>query len=62
VSAAIFALDYLSRLLAFLLDLSRLAEDFVIFCFAGVSYLILPDEFSIGQHLMPQKKNPVAGN
>ena len=38
--------------------LSRLAEDFVIFSSQPFSYVILPDEFSTGSSLMPQKKNP----
>src|SRR5436309_15312105 len=40
--------------------LSRLAEDFVIFASQEFSYVILPDDFSTGSSLMPQKKNPDA--
>ena len=40
--------------------LSRLAEDFVLFASQEFSYAILPDEFSTGSSLMPQKKNPDA--
>src|SRR5207247_8775080 len=40
--------------------LSRLAEDFVIFASQEFSSVTLPDEFSTGSSLMPQKKNPDA--
>src|SRR6267154_1150032 len=39
---------------------SRLAEDFVLFSSQEFSYVILPDEYSTGSSLMPQKKNPDA--
>jgi argininosuccinate lyase len=53
-----FALDYLFALTGIVTHLSRLAEDFVIFASQEFSYVILPDEFSTGSSLMPQKKNP----
>jgi argininosuccinate lyase len=53
-----FALDYLFALTGIATHLSRLAEDFVIFASQEFSYVILPDEFSTGSSLMPQKKNP----
>jgi len=37
-----------------------LAEDFVLFASQEFSYVILPDEYSTGSSLMPQKKNPDA--
>jgi argininosuccinate lyase len=55
-----FALDYLFALAGIATHLSRLAEDFVIFASQEFSYVILPDEFSTGSSLMPQKKNPDA--
>lgn len=55
-----FALDYLFALTGIATHLSRLAEDFVIFASQEFSYVILPDEFSTGSSLMPQKKNPDA--
>src|SRR6202011_6421411 len=58
VSDRDFALDYLFALAGIATHLSRLAEDFVIFASQEFSYLILPDEFSTGSSLMPQKKNP----
>jgi argininosuccinate lyase len=37
-----------------------LAEDFILFASQEFSYVILPDEYSTGSSLMPQKKNPDA--
>jgi len=55
-----FALDYLFALTGIATHLSRLAEDFVLFASQEFSYVILPDEYSTGSSLMPQKKNPDA--
>jgi argininosuccinate lyase len=53
-----FALDYLFALSGIATHFSRLAEDFVLFASQEFSYVILPDEYSTGSSLMPQKKNP----
>ena len=58
VSDRDFALDFLFALTGIATHLSRLAEDFVIFASQEFSYVILPDEYSTGSSLMPQKKNP----
>jgi argininosuccinate lyase len=58
VSDRDFALDYLFALTGIATHISRLAEDFVLFASQEFSYVILPDEFSTGSSLMPQKKNP----
>jgi argininosuccinate lyase len=55
-----FALDYFFALTGIATHLSRLAEDFVLFASQEFSYVILPDEYSTGSSLMPQKKNPDA--
>jgi argininosuccinate lyase len=60
VSDRDFALDYLFALTGIATHLSRLAEDFVLFASQEFSYVLLPDEFSTGSSLMPQKKNPDA--
>ena len=60
VSDRDFALDYLFALASIATHLSRLAEDFVLFASQEFSYVILPDEYSTGSSLMPQKKNPDA--
>src|SRR5271166_2022577 len=58
VSDRDFALDYLFAISGIATHLSRLAEDFVLFSSQEFSYHILPDEYSTGSSLMPQKKNP----
>ena len=60
VSDRDFALDYLFALAGIATHLSRFAEDFVIFASQEFGYVILPDEYSTGSSLMPQKKNPDA--
>ncbi|HEY6129121.1 MAG TPA: argininosuccinate lyase [Candidatus Acidoferrum sp.] len=55
-----FALDYLFALSGIATHLSRLAEDFILCASQEFSYVILPDEYSTGSSLMPQKKNPDA--
>jgi len=40
--------------------LSRLAEDFILWCSAEFGFVTMPDAFSTGSSLMPQKKNPDA--
>jgi argininosuccinate lyase len=60
VSDRDFALEYLFALSALAMHLSRLAEDFVLFASPEFAFIELPDEFSTGSSLMPQKKNPDA--
>jgi argininosuccinate lyase len=58
VSDRDFAVDYLFALAGMAAHFSRLAEDFIIFASQEFAYVILPDEYSTGSSLMPQKKNP----
>jgi argininosuccinate lyase len=60
VSRRDFALDYLYALVVFANHLSRLAEDFILFASQEFRFVQLPDEYSTGSSLMPQKKNPDA--
>lgn len=60
VSDRDFALDYLFALTGIATHLSRLSEDFVLFASQEFGYVLLPDEYSTGSSLMPQKKNPDA--
>jgi argininosuccinate lyase len=53
-----FAADYLYALAGLAMHISRLAEDFVLFASQEFGYVLLPDEYSTGSSLMPQKKNP----
>jgi argininosuccinate lyase len=60
VSDRDFVLEYLFALSTLAMHLSRLAEDFVLFASPEFGFVDLPDEFSTGSSLMPQKKNPDA--
>ncbi len=60
VSQRDFALDYLYALAALATGMSRLAMDFVLFASPEFGFIILPDEYSAGSSMMPQKKNPDA--
>jgi argininosuccinate lyase len=55
-----FALEYGFALAALSLHLSRLAEDMVLFATPEFAFAALPDSYSTGSSLMPQKKNPDA--
>jgi argininosuccinate lyase len=60
VSDRDFALEYLFALSTMAMHLSRLAEDMVLFATPEFAFIELPDEYSTGSSLMPQKKNPDA--
>ena len=53
-----FALDYLYALSVLASHLSRLAADITLFATTEFGFIVLPDEYSTGSSLMPQKKNP----
>jgi len=60
VSDRDFALEFLFALTTLAMHLSRLAEDMMLFATPEFGFVELPDEFSTGSSLMPQKKNPDA--
>ena len=60
VSDRDFALDYLSAASQCALHLSRLAEEFVIWASQPFGFVALPDAYSTGSSIMPQKRNPDA--
>jgi argininosuccinate lyase len=60
VSDRDFALDALFALSTIAMHLSRLSEDMVFFATPEFGFVQLPDEYSTGSSLMPQKKNPDA--
>jgi argininosuccinate lyase len=60
VSDRDFALDYLMAATQCALHLSRLAEEFVIWASQPFGFVILPDSYSTGSSIMPQKRNPDA--
>jgi argininosuccinate lyase len=60
VSDRDFALDYLMAATQCALHLSRLAEEFILWATPMFGFVILPDSFSTGSSIMPQKRNPDA--
>ena len=60
VSDRDFALDFLSAAAMTGLHLSRLAEEIVIWASQPYGFVTLPDAFSTGSSIMPQKRNPDA--
>jgi argininosuccinate lyase len=59
VSSRDFALETVSLLSLLMVDISRLAEEVVIWSSLEYSYIELPDDHSSTSSIMPQKKNPV---
>ena len=55
-----FALDYLSAAAICGLHLSRLAEEIVLWASQPFGFVLLPDAWSTGSSIMPQKRNPDA--
>ena len=60
VSDRDFALDYLMAATQCSLHLSRLAEEFIIWASQPFGFIALPDAYSTGSSIMPQKRNPDA--
>lgn len=55
-----FALEYLSTASILSVHLSRLAEEYVMWCSRQFGYARVGDSFSTGSSIMPQKRNPDA--
>jgi argininosuccinate lyase len=60
VSDRDFALDYLTAATQCALHLSRLAEELILWASQPFGFALLPDAFSTGSSIMPQKRNPDA--
>ena len=60
VSDRDFALDYLMAATQTALHLSRLAEEFILWASQPFGFVKLPDAYSTGSSIMPQKRNPDA--
>jgi len=60
VSDRDFALEYLSLASILAVHLSRLAEEIVLWNSHQFGYVHMPDAFSTGSSIMPQKRNPDA--
>ncbi|MDW8049097.1 MAG: argininosuccinate lyase [Nitrososphaerota archaeon] len=58
VSSRDFILEVLAALSIMAVDLSRLAEDLIVWSSADFGIIDLPDEFTSTSSIMPQKKNP----
>src|ERR1700754_2069353 len=60
VSDRDFALDYLAAASQCALHLSRLAEELILWASQPFGFVSLPDAWSTGSSIMPQKRNPDA--
>jgi argininosuccinate lyase len=60
VSGRDFVLDYLAAAATCATHLSRLGAELVLWCSAEFGFCELPDAWSAGSSIMPQKKNPDA--
>jgi len=58
VSDRDFALDFLAAAAILAVHLSRMAEEIILWSSAEFGFAQLPDEFSTGSSMMPQKMNP----
>ncbi len=58
VSDRDFAVDFLSAAALLAVHLSRMSEEIILWTTSEFSFASLPDEFSTGSSMMPQKKNP----
>ncbi len=60
VSDRDFALEFLAAATITIGHLSRLAEEIVVWASPPFAFVALPDDFSTGSSIMPQKRNPDA--
>jgi len=58
VSDRDFAIEFLSVAAILIMHLSRLAEELILWSSEEFRYIELPDAFTTGSSIMPQKKNP----
>ncbi len=58
VSDRDFAVDFLAAAALVAVHLSRMSEELIFWTSSEFGFAILPDEFSTGSSMMPQKKNP----
>ncbi len=60
VSDRDFAIEFLSAGALLAVHLSRLGEEIVLWASAQFGFIVLPDAYSTGSSIMPQKRNPDA--
>ncbi len=58
VSDRDFAVDFISAAALTMIHLSRMSEEIILWTTSEFGFATLPDEFSTGSSMMPQKKNP----
>lgn len=58
VSDRDFAIEFLSCASIFMMHTSRIAEELILWSSEEFSFIQLPDAFTTGSSIMPQKKNP----
>jgi argininosuccinate lyase len=58
VSDRDFAVEFLAAGALCMVHLSRLSEELILWSSTEFGFVVLPDEFSSGSSMMPQKKNP----
>jgi argininosuccinate lyase len=58
VSDRDFVVDFLSAAALTQVHMSRMSEEIILWTSAEFGFALLPDEFSTGSSMMPQKKNP----
>ena len=58
VSDRDFAVDFLAAAALLAVHLSRMSEEIILWTTSEFGFAALPDEFSTGSSMMPQKKNP----
>lgn len=60
VSSRDFAMEFLAALSIHMVHLSRLAEELILWMSPGYRFVQLPEGFTSGSSIMPQKRNPDA--
>ena len=58
VSDRDFVVDFLSAAALCMVHLSRMSEELILWASAEFGFVTIPEEFSTGSSMMPQKKNP----
>lgn len=58
VSDRDFLVEYLSAIAIYMVHISRVAEDFIVWASAPFGFVALSDKYSSGSSIMPQKRNP----
>lgn len=58
VSDRDFLLEFLSSASIFMMHISRMAEELILWSTEEFSFIEIPDAFTTGSSIMPQKKNP----